>query len=155
MWKLLQSLSGLRTSSAGSRHLLWAALQPVSTFCCRVVQRPARQQAPVLHQDHILRKQVQDWPSAQTGLHNPNTCPKGCASLGVSLSSPCPSTAHWHTAAKPRKCGFYGFFFPHFCIPEWQRWIRAWDPQPCHSHSPGTSPFLPVLFFQPSLTLHY
>lgn len=114
MWKLLQSLSGLGTFFTGSRHLLWAALQPVSTFCCLVLQRPACQQTPVLgspHRDHILCKQVQDWPSAQTGLNNPNTCPKGCASLRVSLSSPCLSTAHWHTAVKPRNCGFYVFFF--------------------------------------------
>lgn len=79
-----------------------------AAWLCTVPLPDRHQSLGRLHQDHSLHKQVHDWPLAQTGLHNPNTCPKGnrslcCASLKVNLSSPCLSTVHWHTPAKPRK----------------------------------------------------
>lgn len=79
-----------------------------AAWLCTVPLADRHQSLGRLHQDHSLHKQVHDWPLAQTGLNSPDNCPKGnrslcCASLEVNLSSPCPSTVHRHTPAKPRK----------------------------------------------------
>lgn len=132
-----------------------------AAWLCTVPLADRHQSLGRLHQDHSLHKQVHDWPLAQTGLNSPNNCPKGnrslcCASLEVNLSSPCPSTVHRHTPAKPRKHWFYGFFFPpSSAFLSGNSGSVLGSPSCAMVPAPGRSLFLPVLLFQSSLILHY
>jgi len=104
-------VKSLRTWGGG---LLWAALQPVPTFCCLAELRPAHRSLGTGITSPASGHTITS-PLPQRGLQNPNTRPNSnrsqcCASLRVNPSFPCLSTARQHTSS-PESIDFM-FFFP-------------------------------------------